>query len=134
MFECFIDRIFPGTLLTGLTVAKLDLTKCMDFAMVQPLAQVKGNLKDFQGFRCFFVLLSTKIGSQSFFRKLNVFGDLCASVRIHTSSFRVRFPAKSCDFHIFPTDFRRFRSLIRSPSVVLLFKNAHNFHPLRLRF
>ena len=34
-----------------------------------------------------------------------------------TSPFRVRFPAKSYDFHIFPTDFRRFRSLIRSPSV-----------------
>ena len=38
MFECPIDRIFLGTPLTGLSVAKLDLTKCMDFAMVQPLA------------------------------------------------------------------------------------------------
>ena len=132
MFECSIDRIFLGTPLTGLTVAKLDLTKCMDFAMVQPLAQVKGNLKDFQGFRCFFVLLSTKIGSQSFFRKLNVFGDLCASVRIHTSPFRVRFLAKSCDFHIFPTDFRRFRSLIRSPSVVAILQtNNHFYSPIK---
>ena len=118
MFECPIDRIFLGTPLTGLSVAKLDLTKCMDFAMVQPLAQVKGNLKDFQGFRCFFVLLSTDIGSKMIFLTANVFGHPCASVRTHTSPFRVRFHAKSCDFHIFRTDFRRFRSLIRSPSVV----------------